>query len=76
MENNNQSPLMPQIKQILNNKGYRPVVGSTALYEKVSALGDFVEVTKNGVQPYGVVPRPEKESHLAYVARNARYLFK
>ncbi len=69
------SPLMPQVKKILTNQGYRPVVGSQ-LYRKVSALGDFVEVTKNGVQPYGVVPRPEKETHLAFVARNTRYLFK
>ncbi len=75
MENSDRSPLMPQVKTILTNQGYRPVVGSQ-LYQKVSAIGAFVEVTQNGVQPYGVVPRPEKETHLAFVARNARYLFK
>lgn len=69
------SPLMPQVKQILTNQGYRPVAGSR-LYQRVSALADFVEVTKDAVQPYGVLPRPAQETHMAFVARNARYLFK
>lgn len=74
---NDRSPLLPQVREILIRQGYRPVVGS-ALYQRVSSgLADaFFEVTKDGVQPYGVVPRPPKETHMAFVARHARYLFK
>lgn len=69
------SPLLPQVKQILINQGYRPVEGSQLFKkESPSALGDFMIVTQNGVRPYGSLSSQE-ESHMQFVTRNTRHLF-
>lgn len=70
--------LLPQIKMILQRKGYTPVVGDLGLYapqNKMSLSAAFYNVTQTEVQKVGVMPQPKPDSHAGFIAKNARYLF-
>ncbi len=74
------SPLLPQIKTILGNMGYAPVVADAALFVKKSRLDQplsvqFFQVSERNVQKIGTVPAQKPLSHAQFVTAHVQHLF-
>ena len=71
------APLLPHVKNILVNMGYKPQANENLFMKSTpSVIAKFMQVTQSGVMPYGIVPRQQEETHLAFVMRHMHYLFK
>jgi len=69
------SPLLPQIKTILLNKGFVPVEGLTGVYRKAGVISPpSLIVTPDRVLPFGK-PSDQGQSHLGFIADNIKHMF-